>query len=170
MNSMGSSTVMILVDLVDHGRERGALARAGGTGHEHEAARLLRHLPDDVGQLQVVERLDVEGNLPDDHRHAAALLEAVAPKAREVLDAEREIQLVLHLEALLLVLREDGIGQLQRVLRRHDELDGRVRDLAVDAHLGALARGDMQVGCIPLDHLLEEDAQVDASGRCWCGH
>ena len=64
--------------------------------------------------------LDVERDLADDHRDAAALLEAVAAEAREVLDAEREVELVLHLEALLLILGQHRIRELQRVLRRED--------------------------------------------------
>ena len=44
--SIGSSIVMmcccrVAVDVVDHGRERGRLARAGRAGDEHEAAVLL---------------------------------------------------------------------------------------------------------------------------------
>src|SRR5205085_4220752 len=119
---------------------------------------------------QVIERLDGEGDLTNDHGDAAALLEAVAAEAGEVLDAEREIELVLHLEPLLLVFREDAIGELQRVLGRHHELEVRVLDLAVDAELGALAGGDVEIRGVALDHLLEEDAEVDAGGCGWCGH
>ena len=155
----------LLVDLVDHRGERRRLAGARRARDEHEAARPLGHLPDDVGQPEVLERLDREGDLPDDHRDAAALLEAVAAEAREVLDAEREIQLVVHLEPLLLVLGEDGVGELHGVLRRHHELEIRVGDLAVDAQLRALAGGDVQIRRVPLDHLLEQDAKVDGGGR-----
>ena len=118
-------------------------------------------------QLELVEGLDVERNLPDDHRDAAALLEAVAAKARQVLDAEREIQLVLGLESLLLIFRQHRIRELQRVLRLHHEVDVRALHVAVDAELGALAGGDVEVGGAALDDLLEEDAEIEAlrSGR-----
>src|SRR2546422_1590477 len=39
-------------------------------------------------------------------RYAAALLEAVAAEPRQILDPEREIELVLGLEPLLLILGE----------------------------------------------------------------
>ena len=159
-------TLPLLVDLVDHRGEGRALARSGRPGDEHQPARTLGHLPDDIRKLQLIERLDVERDLPDDHRHAAALLEAVAAEAREVLDAEREVELVLHLEALLLVLGEHRVRELQRVLGRHHELEVRVLDLAVDAQLGPLAGGDVQIGRVALDHLLEQDAEVDAWSAC----
>src|SRR5207247_9471671 len=111
----------------------------------------------------------VEGNLADHHRDAAALLEAVAAKAREILDAERKIQLVLHLEALLLVFRQHRVGDLHRVFRLQHKLDLRAFDLAVDAQLGALTRGDVKVRGSLLDHLLEKELEVhtlrDAAGR-----
>ena len=121
-----------------------------------EAARpRARHGPHGLGQV-------------DD---AAALLEAVAAEAREVLDAEREIQLVVHLEPLLLVLGEDGVGELQGVLRRHHHLEIRVGDLAVDSQLRALAGRDVQVRGVPLDHLLEQDTKVDGGRRLsGCSH
>ena len=115
---------------------------------------------------EVGEGADVERDLPDHHRDAAALLEAVAAEAREVLDAEREVELVLHLEPLLLVLGQHRVRELQRVLGREHVFDVRVRDVAVDAQLGALAGGDVQVRRVALDHLLEQRAQVDA---CRCG-
>ena len=115
----------LLVDLVDHRGERRRLARARRAGDQHQPARTLGHLRDDVGEAELLERLDVERDLPDHHRHAAALLEAVAAEAREVLDAEREVELVLRLEPLLLVLGQDRVGELQRVLRRQHDIDVR---------------------------------------------
>ena len=145
----------LAIDLVDHRREGGGLPRARRAGDEHEAARLLRELGDDGGETQVGERLDVERNLAQHDGDAAALLEAVAAEAREVLDAEREVELVLHLETLLLVLREHRVGELQRVLGLHHHFGARGRDVAVDAHNRAGAGGDVQVGGAALDHLLE---------------
>ena len=44
-------------------------------------------------------------------------------------------------------------------------------DLAVDAQLRALAGGDVQVGRVALDHLLEQDAKIDGGRRLrGCGH
>src|SRR5690606_4675349 len=109
----------------------------------------------------------LERDLTDHHRYAATLLETVATETCKVRDAEREIQLVLHLESLLLIVGEHGIRQRQGVLRREHVLHVRVYYLAVDPHLGTLAGGDVQIRCAALDHLLEEETKVD--GGCWCG-
>ena len=143
-----------------HRRQRGRLARAGGPGDQDQPARPFGQLGDDRRQAEVLEGPHVEGNHPDDHRHAAALLEHVAAEPGQVLDAEREVELVLGLEALLLVFGEHRVGQRQGVLGRQDVGRGGVGDIAVDAKLGPLARGDMQVGRVLLDHFLEQCPQV----------
>ena len=48
-----------LVDRVDHGRQRGGLARAGRARDEHEAARLLGEVVDGGRQAEVVDGDDV---------------------------------------------------------------------------------------------------------------
>src|SRR5712692_10141608 len=82
----------LAVDLVDHGGEGRALARPGGARHEHQPAGPLGELRDHGRQAQLLERLHVEGNLPDHERHAAALLEAVAAESGEVLDPKGEVE------------------------------------------------------------------------------
>src|SRR5213594_25953 len=150
----------LLVDLVDHRRERGALARPGGARHEHQAPRLLGQLRHHTRQSQLFEGPHVERDLPDHERHAAALLEAVAAEPRQVLDAEREVELVVDLEPLLLVLREYRVGDRERVLGREHRLRRGVHDVPVHPQLGTLARHDMQVRRVPLDHLFEQGAEI----------
>src|SRR4029078_3366420 len=98
----------------------------------------FRHLRDRAGRSELIERLDRERNLSDDHRHASTLLEHVAAETRQILNAEREIQLVVELEPLFLLLGENRIGDLKRVLRRERVLDRRVRYCAIDRELWAL--------------------------------
>ncbi len=164
-------SLALAVDLVDHGRERGGLARTGGAGDQDQTARLFGHAGDDRRQSEVLEGADAEWNLANGHRDAAALLEAVSAEPGQVLNAEREIELVLHLEPLLLVFGQHRVGQLQRVLRAEQGLDARVHDVAVDAQLWAFAGREMQVRRVALDHLLEQHAQVDGvRGRGGVGH
>src|SRR5207249_5075115 len=87
----------------------------------------------------------------------------------QILDPEREVELVLDLEALLLVLGEHRIGDRQRVLGREHRLRRGVHDVPVHAQLGTLARHDVQVRRVPLDHLLEQRAQIHRL-RSACGH
>ena len=54
--------VALGVDLVDHGGQRGGLARAGRAGDQHQAARLVAQLADHRRQSELVERLDLERN------------------------------------------------------------------------------------------------------------
>src|SRR5205814_10458027 len=60
----------------------------------------------------------------------------VAAEPRQILDPEREVELVLDLEALLLVLGEHRIGDRQRVLGREHRLRRGVHDVPVHAQLG----------------------------------
>src|SRR2546426_554714 len=161
--------LQLLVDLVDQRRERGTLARPRGPRHEHQAAGPLGQLRHDSGQAQLLERPHVEGDLPDHERYAAALLEAVAAEPRQILDPEREIELVLGLEPLLLILGEHRVGDRQRVLGREHRLRRGVHDVPVHAQLGPLARHDVQVRRVPLDHPLEQGAQIHRL-RSACGH
>jgi hypothetical protein len=86
------------------------------------------------------------------------------PRCLKQLPRKREVELIFHLEPLLLILGEHRVGELQRVLGIEDHIDARVRDVAVDAELGAFAGGDVKVGRVLLDHLLEQRAEVDRHG------
>ena len=159
----------LAVDLVDHRGESGRFSGAGWPGDENQSAGLLRHLGDRTRKSELIEGFDRERNLPDDHRHAAALLEHVAAEASETLNSEREIELVFQLEALLLHFGEHRIRQLQRVLRGQLTFRGRVCYVTIDAQLGALTGHDMQVGRIAGDHLFQKGAEVDSTWPCRSG-
>ena len=128
MNSMGSSTVMMwpfrsrltlsimAASVVDLPEPVGPVTSTSPRGFSAMRATT-------AGRPRSWKVRMLNGNLPDGQRDAAALLEAVAAEAREVLDAEREVELVLHLEALLLVLGQHRVGNLERVLGRQHGLD-----------------------------------------------
>jgi hypothetical protein len=167
-NSIGSSMVRMCpgapVDLVEHRGQRGGLAGAGGPGDQHQPARAARPASEHRRAAELLERLDLEGDLPDGERHAAALPVGVAAEAREVLDAEGEVQLVLVLEALLLVLGEDRVGELERVLGGQDLLHALLVIAPSTRSFGrspaVMCRSDG-----PLDHLVQQRAQVQAHAR-----
>ena len=136
-----------------------------GARYENEPARAVRQRGNDRGQAELCDAGDLVRDLPDRHGDAAALLEHVAPEPGKVLNAEREVQLVLGLEAFLLVLREDRVRDLKRVLRCQDVIDRGILELSVDPDLRPHTRRDMEVGGSLLDHLLKEEPEIDLPGR-----
>jgi hypothetical protein len=108
------------VDLVDDGGERGALARAGGAGDEHEAARLVAISASTGGRPSSSSRQDLEGDRAEGARHRAALHEDVGAEAREVASPRRRGRARSALEARALLLGEDLVAEPLRVgLREH---------------------------------------------------
>src|SRR5215510_9820372 len=81
------------VDLVEHRRERCRLARTGWTGHQNQAAWLVTKRFHYRRQSQGVESLDLPGNRTEYGADGAALVEHVAAKTGQVLQAEREVEL-----------------------------------------------------------------------------
>src|SRR3954453_12911759 len=65
------------VDVVDHRRQRRALARAGGAGDEDDPALLFGQLGHHLRQPQLLDGADVEGDRAADDRDRAALPEGV---------------------------------------------------------------------------------------------
>ena len=108
---------LLLVDLVDHGGERGRLTRAGGTRDEDEALALAAHVREHGRQAQLVEAHHLVGNEAIHRRHAPTLHEQVAAKARHPLHAEGEVELVRLLERDLLFFGELLVSQSLRLAR-----------------------------------------------------
>ena len=142
------------VDLVDHRRERRGLAAAGRAGDEHEPARALGQVGDDRRQAELVEWLDLFGNDPVDGRDGAPLIEHVAAKPRHAPDAEREVELEGLLEAFLLRVGQDAVGERLGVggaeRRQIEDLQ-----LPVHADLRRRLRRQVQVGAAVVDQRLE---------------
>ena len=116
----GEDVIVALgVDLVDHRGERRRLAAAGRTGDQHQAARPLGERGEHRREPEVAERADLLGNQSVDRADRAALVEHVAAEARaDRLDAEREVELLRFLEALLLRIGEHAVDEILRLGRR----------------------------------------------------
>ena len=90
-----------------------------GPGDEHEAARLVRRARRRPGgKPELVEREDLERNRAERARDGAALQEDVGAEARQVLHAEREVELLGLLELDLLLLGEHRVAELLGLDRR----------------------------------------------------
>ena len=93
------------VDVVDHRRERGALAAAGRAGDEDQAALFLRDPLQDRRQPELVDRLDPRRDDAQHEADGAALLEDVAAEAPEARHAVGEVDLLGRAELLALLRR-----------------------------------------------------------------
>ena len=120
------------VHVVDHRRERGRLARAGGAGEQDDPALLLGELGDHGREQQLVDRLDHHRDGAHDQRDGAALAEGVDAEARQALHGVGEVDLVLGLE----------LGDLGRVVEHPAQDAARCPRAAA---LGALDRREMAV-------------------------
>ena len=128
------------VDLVDHGRQGGRLSGSRRTGDQHEAPGLVGQPGDNRRQAQLLERQDLERDLPDGHRDRSSLPEHVPTEPGQVLYGEREIQLILLFESLLLLLGQRGVGQGLRLPWPELRAVVAVFQLPVDAELGHFTR------------------------------
>ena len=95
------------VDVVDHRRERGALAAAGRAGDQHEAAFFLGDSLQDRRQPQLVDRPNLHRDDAQHQADRAALLEDVDAEAPEARHAVGEVELLRLLEFLTLRRRHD---------------------------------------------------------------
>jgi hypothetical protein len=109
----------VAVDVVDHRGERRRLAGAGRAGDEHQAALLHGDRLDHLGQHELLDALDAEGDDAKDDADRPPLLEHVDPEASEAGDAVGEVDFAGLLEAPLLHRVHDAEGHLLDLLGRH---------------------------------------------------
>src|SRR5207302_10812993 len=93
-------------------------------------------------------------DLPIDGGGGAALIENVRAEAGQPFDAEREVELEIFFEAMLLRVSENGIRELFR-LRRRQRRHVQRRELAVDPNLRRGVGSDVQIRAAALDHRFE---------------
>jgi hypothetical protein len=97
-----------LVDLFDHGRECGGLAHASGARDQHVATPELGKVAQHVGQIQLVECADLQGNDAEHDVEEAALSRNVDAEAALVRELVGQVELVeRHLVLADLALDEE---------------------------------------------------------------
>ena len=154
----------VRVDLVDHRRQRGGLARPRRAGDEHEPARLARHLVDDRGQAEVVDRAQPEGDEPEGGAERGALEVGVHTEAGVAGNRVGEVQLPVGLQALALLAGEDRVDDFTRV--RGGQL-GVLRErgeAAANADGGVGSDAQVKVGGAAVDDLHQQVCEIDVHG------
>ena len=147
--------VLVFIDVVDHRRQRGRLARAGRPCHKHDTARLVGNVAEALGRVEFLKRQDLRGNRPHHGASAAVLYEGVDAEAGEVGDREREVALQVFLVGLALAVVHDVVDHAVHFGMIHRrQVDA--ANIAMDANHGRQAGRKMQVGRLVLDHEREE--------------
>ena len=139
------------VDVVDHRRQRRALARAGGAGDEDDPALLLGQVGDHFGQAEILDRADLEGDRAADDRGRAALFEGVDAEARDARDRVGEVGLAFLFEFGLRAHLGDVVEGLLGFLAAQRLLPLQGDELAVQANRRRRGHLDVQIGAAPLD-------------------
>ena len=149
------------VDVVDHRRQRGRLARAGGPGEQDDPALLLGERADHRRRPRSSIVRTWIRDRPAGDRDAAALAKGVDAKARDAADRVGEVDLADSSNSASIRVLEDlaqgGVGVLggQRLHALHRP------QLAVDARHRRRRHLDVQVRALGLDHMAQRCVDVE---------
>jgi len=146
------------VDEVHHRRQRRALARTGGTGHEHEALGQVAEVPNALRQVELIGGEHAGRDETEDPARPMAVHEDVAAQPRQSGDFVSEVGVMPFLELPTIALGHDLPDQFAHLRGvEHRELHG--RDVPVQAQCGLAPRAEVQIARLLLDHDLEQVVQ-----------
>ena len=160
------------VDAVNHGRQRRRLTGAGDACDQHQSARHVADLLDDLRQVQFVECADLGRNDAEHQSHVAALLEDVHTEAAQSGDAVGHIDFRGLFEFLLLPGRHHAERHVQHVFGADARLVGQRHQFAVNAQVWIVSHLQMQVGGSAFRRYSQQIINVHAdssSGSLKCG-
>ena len=152
----------VVVDAVDHGRQGGGFARAGRSGHQHQAALLLADLVDHARQVQFVDGANFRGDDAQHHADVAALLEDVDAEAAQAGHAVGHVELGGLLEFLLLAVGHHAERHGEHLFRRDAGHVGLRVQHAVHAQIGMVADLQVQVGGLLFDRAAQQIVNADS--------
>ena len=151
-----------LVAVLQHRRERGALAGAGGADHQDQAPLLGDQLAQDGGQGQAVQRRDDVRDVAEHRRDRAALAEAREPEAADLGNRDRHVELAVGVE-LGQVLRVEDLGDQRPRLGRREQLVGQLQHLPVDPDQHRHVGRQIGVGRALLGHQAQDALHVPSA-------
>ena len=153
-----------LVDGVEHGRQRGAFARAGRAGHQHQPAGAGDQFVEDGRRAQRCQRGNPVGNGTEYRAGAPALHEQVDPEARQAGQLERQVQLQLLFVMAALRRAQDGVHHaLHIIVRQRGQVDA--AHVAMHADHRRQPGRQVQVGCLLVDGKGEQFGNIHARLR-----
>src|SRR5581483_4859974 len=118
-----------------------------------------------VGQAEDPERDDLVGDDPHDRADRVALDEHVDPEPADTGDGVRGVELEIVLEALPLLLGEDGVHQLPDLRPVEHRILGERRHLAPEADDRMAAGGQVEVGPAEVDDAAQDVVDVEGDSR-----
>jgi hypothetical protein len=145
-----------VVDVVDHRRQRGRLARAGRTGHQHETLGEVAQIEHALGQAELLGAQNLGGNQTEDRAGTAVVAEEVGPEAPFVGQGVGKVGIAGLLELGPVGGRSDLVENRLHLLRRDDGAALDLDHLAMQAKHRDEVGCHVQVGSSARDHALEE--------------
>ncbi|MNV29859.1 hypothetical protein D3C71_1211050 [compost metagenome] len=113
----GEDVVMAMViEVVDHRRQRGGFAGTGRAGHQHQTAGSVGHFAKHFSHAQFVHTLHFRRNGAKHRTRATALIERIGPKTRHTGDFKGKIDFQMLLKVRPLGVIHDGIDQRPHLL------------------------------------------------------
>ena len=169
-NSIGSSIVMMCsarVRLISSISAASVvdLPEPVGPVDEDEPARLVADLVERRGKPELLEALQLGGNQPEGAGEALALRVDVDAEAGDAGDRVGEVELAVDLETLLLLARDDPVEELPGRVRAQHRERFEALQLAAYTQRRLRADGDVQIGRVVRDHLLEQGVDGESVFR-----
>ena len=127
----------MLVDVLDHGRQRGRFAAAGGAADQDDAARGLRDAAEDGRKGKLLHGADLAFDIAQRDTVHAALFVRVDTKTAQVFHTVGEVRVAVLLVFLLHAHIHDLLEKHIEEFVRRNEVDGieRTRDAKVDRRI-----------------------------------
>jgi hypothetical protein len=151
------------VDLVDDGRQRRGLARAGRPGDEYEPPGLVAKRVQDLRQRQIVDALDVDRDEPECGAQGALVEKGIDAETRLPVEGVREVYFPVGLQLLTLILVKDAVDKLAGLGGAEFGVSIEIPQVAVHPDHRRQAHGKVQVRRLYLDHFPEDLAYVHRS-------
>jgi hypothetical protein len=156
--------VEVLVDVVDHARQRGGFPRAGGAGDQENSAGAAADLAGHFGQADLLEGKQRVGNSPQHHGGESLLLEDGDAEASLGAVGKAEVAAALLFKFLLDALGGDGLHQRAGVFAV-EHLGLELAHVPVKAQHGGLADREVKVGGLAFNHSLKQAIDLERRHR-----